>query len=177
MCVRVCVHVCVCVCVCVCVALTITIWLIGMSYIPFILLLLLHSSVILLWGISVKRLRAQTVTVNICIEFYSLQVVYKILWQVQFPKPHRSSGREWGNPLPGKCHSFIWNSHSKLLTPALVEFPFCHSAKERESGEIEVKWERHHLRTSITEFSPGSGLAFCNLGQSGFSACAISFQS
>ena len=139
---RVCVCMCVCVCVCVSIASTITIWLIGMSYIPFILLLLLHSSVILLWGISVKRLRAQTVTVNICIEFYSLQVVYKILWQVQFPKPHRSSGREWGNPLPGECNSFIWNSHSKLLTPTLVSF---HSAKERESRKIEVKWERPSL--------------------------------
>ena len=141
-----CVYIYMCVCVCVCIASTITIWPIDMSYIPFILLLLLHSSVILLWGISIKRFRAQTVTVNICIAFYSLQVMYKIFRWIQFPKPYRSSSHEWGNPLPGKCNSFVWNSRSKLLTPSLwVSIrPFGQRKREQgNTGEVRkaISWE------------------------------------
>ena len=142
----VCIYICVCVCVCVCVCMysstyNLTNWYVLYSFhfasiTPFF-------SYFSLWDIN-KKFRSQTVIVNIRIAFYSLQVVYKILWWIQFPNhidPHlMNEETHWQENV-----ILLSGTRAPNFSLQVCKFPLGHSAKERGSREIQGKWARPSL--------------------------------
>lgn len=132
---------------------TITIWPTGTSYVPFILLLLLHSSIILLWGQSVKSLRGSD---DNCQHLYSIlqftDCVQNTLADLISPTtyyPHLMNEETQGQE--NVIH--LSGIHTPNFSLQVCEFSLGHSAKGRESRKI--MWENEkddHLGTSSLKF-------------------------